>query len=186
MYWSSASAPYRSISRRLHGSKGGESETELVVSSTAQGPAKNTIDKDRVDVLLNHSDESAWWQRQLKVLLTVGTEGWRGLSRSCRPTGLHRTMRLSVIICLLGSVSVVFKIYRAMALLKFSSRGCWQRLTEAQLRLAPNRPCMTLVISIMMCSIATVIWAAYRTFKSMSVLESSVWYSEGVLSGQPA
>ena len=32
---------------------GGESETELVVSSTAQGPAKNTIDKDRVDVLLN-------------------------------------------------------------------------------------------------------------------------------------
>ena len=34
------------------GSEGGESETELVISSTAQGPAKNTIDNDRVDVLL--------------------------------------------------------------------------------------------------------------------------------------
>ena len=34
------------------GSKGGESETELVISSAAQGPSKNTIDKDRVDVLL--------------------------------------------------------------------------------------------------------------------------------------
>ena len=34
------------------GSKGGESEAELVISSTAQGPAKNTIDKGRVDVLL--------------------------------------------------------------------------------------------------------------------------------------
>ena len=37
------------ISRRL---QGGESETELVISSSAQGPAKNTTDKDRLDVLL--------------------------------------------------------------------------------------------------------------------------------------
>ena len=29
-----------------------------------------------------------------------GTEGWRGLSCSCRPTGLHGTIRLSVIVCL--------------------------------------------------------------------------------------
>ena len=34
-------------------SKGGESETELVVSSTAQGPAKNAI---KIDVLLTDSD----------------------------------------------------------------------------------------------------------------------------------
>ena len=103
------------------GSEGGESETELVISSTAQGPAKNTIDKDRVDVLLN---DDCMITEAIKIfLLTVGTERWRGLSCSCRPTGLHGTMRLSVIICLLGSVSVVFKIYCAMALLKFSSRG---------------------------------------------------------------
>ena len=42
---------------------------------------------------------------------------------------------------------MVFKIYRAMALLKFSSRSS-ARHSEAQLRLAPNRPCMTLVIII--------------------------------------
>ena len=35
------------------GSKGGESETELVVSSTMQGPAKNAI---KIDVLLTDSD----------------------------------------------------------------------------------------------------------------------------------
>ena len=40
------------MQKQAEGSKGGESETELVISSTAQGPAKNTIDKDRVDVLL--------------------------------------------------------------------------------------------------------------------------------------
>ena len=50
--------------------------------------------------------------------------------------------------CLLGSVSVVFKIYRAMALLKFSSRSS-ARHSEAQLRLAPNRPCMTLVLCVL-------------------------------------
>ena len=49
--------------------------------------------------------------------------------------------------CLLGSVSVVFTIYHAMAmaLLKFSSCSYWQRLSKALLRLAPNRPCMTLI-----------------------------------------
>ena len=102
------------------GTEGGESETELVVSSTAQGPAKNTIDKDRVDVLLN---DDCMITEAIKIFLTVGTEGWRGLSCSCRLTGLHGITRLSVIICLLGSVSVVFKIYCAMALLKFLSRG---------------------------------------------------------------
>ena len=40
------------------GSKGGESETELVISSIAQGPAKNTIDKDRVDVLLTDDSQA--------------------------------------------------------------------------------------------------------------------------------
>ena len=39
--------------RTAPGSKGGESETELVVSSTAQGLAKNAI---KIDVLLTDSD----------------------------------------------------------------------------------------------------------------------------------
>ena len=64
------------------------------------------------------------------------------LSYSCRPTGLHGTMRLSLFawICIRG-----LQIYHAMALFKFSSRSS-ARHSGAQLRLAPNRPCMTLVI----------------------------------------
>ena len=58
-----------------------------------------------------------------------------------RPTRHYET----VCYCLLGYVSVVFLIYCAIALLKFSSLSYRQRLSEAQLRLAPNRPCMTLV-----------------------------------------
>ena len=50
---------------------------------------------------------------------------------------------------MLGYVSVVCMIYNcALALLNVSSRSYWQRLSEAQLRLASNRPCMTLVIYI--------------------------------------
>ena len=39
--------------RTVPGSKGGESETELVVSSTAQGPPKNAI---KIDVLVTDPD----------------------------------------------------------------------------------------------------------------------------------
>ena len=68
------------------------------------------------------------------------------LSYSCRPTGLHGTMRLSLFawICIRG-----LQIYRAMALFKFSSRSS-ARHSGAQLRLAPNRPCMTLVMFIIL------------------------------------
>ena len=78
----------------------------------------------------------------------VGTVGWRGIVyRTVVDLQAYTTLYETVCHCLLGSVSVVFKIYRAMALLKFSSRSS-ARHSEAQLRLAPNRPCMTLVIII--------------------------------------
>ena len=44
-----------------------ESETELAVSSTVQGPAKNAI---KIDVLLTDSDN----RENLNFLLTVGTD----------------------------------------------------------------------------------------------------------------
>ena len=53
------------------------------------------------------------------------------LSYSCRPTGLHGTMRLSIIVCLdlyqclLGSVSVVLSCY-GFIMFKFSSRSSAQ------------------------------------------------------------
>ena len=79
----------------------------------------------------------------------VGTVGWRGIVyRTAVDLQAYTTLYETVCHCLLGSVSVVFKIYRAMALLKFSSRSS-ARHSEAQLRLAPNRPCMTLVLLIL-------------------------------------
>ena len=80
----------------------------------------------------------------------VGTVGWRGIVyRTAVDLQAYTTLYETVCHCLLGSVSVVFKIYRAMALLKFSSCSS-ARHSEAQLRLAPNRPCMTLVMNIIM------------------------------------
>ena len=61
--------------RTAPGSKGGESETELVVSSTAQGPAKNAI---KIDVLLTDSDNSG--RLKLYFLLTVGRHYVEGTS----------------------------------------------------------------------------------------------------------
>ena len=91
--------------------QGGESETELVVSSTAQGPSNNMIkislvpsplgtrlDKDR------RAAHWLWQQRQLKIIdcwhCRIDTT-WRGLACSC--IGVHGTVRLSL--SLLGSVS---------------------------------------------------------------------------------
>ena len=54
---------------------GGESETELVVSSTTQRPAKNTI---KIDVLLTDSDNSG--RLKLYFLLTVGRHYVEGTS----------------------------------------------------------------------------------------------------------
>ena len=66
----------------------------------------------------------------------VGTVGWRGIVyRTAVDLQAYTTLYETVCHCLLGSVSVVFKIYRAMALLKFSSRRS-ARHSEAQLRLA--------------------------------------------------
>ena len=50
-------------------SKGGESETELVVSSTAQGPAKNAI---KIDVLLIPADSDSTVRGRLKFETCVG------------------------------------------------------------------------------------------------------------------
>ena len=57
----------------------------------------------------------------------VGTVGWRGIVyRTAVDLQAYTTLYETVCHCLLGSVSVVFKIYRAMALLKFSSRSSAQ------------------------------------------------------------
>ena len=44
--------------RAVEGSQEGESETELVISSTAQGPAIKERDKDRLDVLLTDDSDN--------------------------------------------------------------------------------------------------------------------------------
>ena len=90
--------------RTAPGSKGGESETELVVSSTTQGLAKNAI---KIDVLLTDSDNTER-QLKLKFLLTVGRHYVEGtIMQLYRPTRHYET----VCHCLLGYVSVVFIIY---------------------------------------------------------------------------
>ena len=55
-------------------------------------------------------------------------------------------MRLSVIVCL---DILCQSIYCAIALFKvFESQLATDKISEAQLRLVPNRPCMTLVLHV--------------------------------------
>ena len=121
----------------MEGSQEGESETELVISSTAQGPAIKEHDKDRLDMLL--TDDSDNRGNHSKISSFIDCQHCRmegnSLSYSCRSTGLHGTMRLSIIVCL--------DLYQWSS--NLSCYGSSARHSEAQLRLAPNRPCMTLV-----------------------------------------
>ena len=101
--------------------KGGESETELVISSTAQGPAKNTIKIDMLLLTDSHKIIEAaktkfyldcWQSDTVTRYVSEGT-----VMQLYRPTRHYET----VCHCLLGYVSVIFMIYCGITLLKFSS-----------------------------------------------------------------